>query len=144
MKYAPRRNQGGFSLLEAIVALTIFSICVMALYAWMSVNQTTLVRIQARDAAIRDGQAALAVIELVNPMEEPAGSRALPGDLEIRWTSEELVERAPGMGMAGNELAFDLALYNVDVSAWRGPRKVAEFSTRRTGWVTARKSLDDF
>ena len=54
----PRRAQAGFSLLEAIVALTIFSLCAMALYAWMSVNQTTLVRVQARDAAVRVGRAA--------------------------------------------------------------------------------------
>ncbi|WP_282276974.1 prepilin-type N-terminal cleavage/methylation domain-containing protein [Stenotrophomonas sp. PS02297] len=143
MRLHGRRGQAGFSLLEAIVALTIFSICAMALYAWMSVNQTTLVRVQARDAAVRDGRAALAVLELVNPMAEPTGNRKLPGGLEVRWSSSEIVPRAPGMGASGNMLAFDLALYEMEVSALRKGREVTRFKMRRAGWKTARTMRDD-
>ncbi len=138
-----RHGQSGFSLLEAIVALTIFSICAMALYAWMSVNQTALVRIQARDAAVRDGRTALAALELVNPMTEPAGSRKLPGGLELRWNSNEIVPRAPGMGPGGNRLVFDLALYEMDVSALRHGRLIARFKVRRAGWETVRTMRDE-
>ena len=136
----PRRAQAGFSLLEAIVALTIFSLCAMALYAWMSVNQTTLVRVQARDAAVRDGRAALAALELVNPMADPSGRRALPGGLEVRW---EIVPRAPGTGAAGGMLVFDMALYEMQVSALRQGRVVAAFTVRRAGWETVRTMRDD-
>ncbi|WP_447585086.1 PulJ/GspJ family protein [Pseudoxanthomonas mexicana] len=139
----PRRTQAGFSLLEAIVALTIFSICAMALYAWMSVNQTALVRVQARDAAVRDGRAALAALELVNPMADPAGNRALPGGLEVRWDSHEIVPRAPGTGVAGGMLVFDMALYEMEVSAVRKGRVVAAFTVRRAGWETVRTMRDD-
>jgi len=138
-----RGRQSGFSLLEAIVALTIFSICAMALYAWMSVNQTALVRIQARDAAVRDGRAALATLELVNPMSEPEGTRSLPGGLEVRWNGHEIVPAAPGTGAAGNLLAFDLALYELEVSAMRKGREVAHFTVRRAGWKTARTMRDE-
>lgn len=143
MKASRKRGQAGFSLLEAIVALTIFSICAMALYAWMSVNQTALVRVQARDAAVRDGRAALAVLELVNPMDETTGSRSLPGGLEVRWSSRELVPRAPGMGMVGTPLVFDMALYEMEVSALRQGRVVARFNVRRAGWKTVRTMRDD-
>lgn len=136
-------KQSGFSLLEAIVALTIFSICAMALYAWMSINQTALIRIQARDAAVRDGRAALAALESVNPMAEPEGARELPGGLEVRWNSREIVPRGPGMGAAGTTLAFDLALYDLQVSAMRNGREIAHFTVRRAGWETARKMRDD-
>lgn len=137
------RRQAGFSLLEAIVALTIFSICAMAMYAWMSVNQTALIRVQAHDAAVRDGRAALAALELVNPMAEPEGSRELPGGLEIQWSSDEIAPRTPGKGAAGNMLAFDLALYEMKVSASRHGRVVADFRVRRAGWETVRKMRDD-
>lgn len=143
MKFPDKRRQAGFSLLEAIVALTIFSICAMALYAWMSVNQTALVRVQARDAAVRDGRAALATLELVNPMSEPEGSHKLPGGLEVRWNSNVVVPRAPGTGPAGSMLVFDIALYDMNVYALRNGRVVASFAVRRAGWETVRTMHDD-
>ena len=71
------RRQRGFTLLEAIVALTIFSICAMALYAWLATNVRALGRVQASTLAVQDGRAALAVLETINPMTEPSGERTL-------------------------------------------------------------------
>ena len=144
MRPFARHSQSGFSLLEAIVALTVFSICAMALYAWMSVNQTTLIRVQARDAALRDGRAALAMLELVNPMAEPSGSRELPGGLQVSWESDVVVPRAPGTSPAGGVLVFDVALYDMKVSAQREGPETATFTVRRAGWETVRTKRDDF
>lgn len=124
------------------MALTIFSICALALYAWMSVDQTALIRIQAHDAAVRDGRAALAALELVNPMAEPEGARTLPGGLEMRWSSHELVPRAPGTGGGGGMLVFDMALYELDVAVSRRGREMARFQVRRAGWETVRTMRD--
>jgi len=135
------RRQRGFTLLEAIVALTIFSICAMALYAWLAANINALVRVDARAAAVRDGRAALAVLEPVNPMAEPSGSRELPGGLSVRWTSAQ-VDAQPGMGLAGNTLVFDLALYDLDVRLVRDGREEDRFTVRRAGWATARQLPD--
>lgn len=140
---SPRRRMQGFSLLEAIVALTVFSICAMALYGWLAVNQGAILRVQARDHAIRDGRSALAMLETVNPMVEPQGARELPGGLEVRWDSRELVERQPGTGPAGTELVFDLALYEVEVQVLRDGGEVNRFSVRRAGWETVRTMADD-
>jgi len=140
---APPR-QSGFSLLEAIVALTIFSICTMALYGWLSVNVNALSRVEARAAAVRDGRTALAVLEAVNPMKEPEGERALPGGLQVRWTSKEVQPRQSGKGPAGNTLVFDLALYEVTVTVLRAGREVNRFAVRRAGWETARSMGDGY
>jgi general secretion pathway protein I len=137
------RRQRGFTLLEAIVALTIFSICAMALYAWLATNVNALARVDARSAAVRDGRAALAVLEPVNPMAEPAGSRDLPGSLSVRWTSRQ-VEARQGVGPAGNTMVFDLALYDLDVHLLRDGREEDRFTLRRAGWTTARPPADDF
>lgn len=142
MSRAVRLRQRGFTLLEAIVALTIFSICAMALYAWLATNVNALVRVDARAAAVRDGRAALAALEPVNPMAEPAGTRELPGGLSVRWTSRQLDAR-PGMGPAGNTLMFDLALYELDVRLVRDGREEDRFAVRRAGWTTARPPSDD-
>lgn len=141
--YRQRTGIAGFSLLEAIVALTIFSICAMALYGWLAVNQSALIRVQARDAAVREGRSALAVLETVNPMAEPTGERELPGDVVVRWTSTEIVERQPGTSSSGSQQVFDLALYEMDVRVLRAGRDINQFSVRRAGWETVRTMHHD-
>jgi prepilin-type N-terminal cleavage/methylation domain-containing protein len=131
------RAQGGFTLLEAIVALTIFAICAMALYGWLAVNVNALLRTGARSDALRDDRVALAVLEPVNPMTEPKGERILPGGLSVRWSGKE-IDRRSSVSAAGTPLAFDLALYDLDVEVRRGNRRVDRFTVRRAGWVTAR------
>lgn len=138
-----QRQQAGFTLLEAIVALTIFAICAMALYGWMAVNQAALIRVEARDRAISDGRAALAALEGVNPMREPQGERSLPGELDIRWTSTEVAPRTEGMGPSGSMLIFDLALYELDVRVLRSGREIERFTVQRVGWESVRSFNDD-
>lgn len=137
------RRERGFSLLEAIVALTVFSICAMALYGWLAVNVNALMRVEARAVGVRDGRTALAMLEAVNPMAEPSGERTLPGGLVVRWTSREVVERKPGVGPSGNPLVFDLALYDVEVRVLRAGREANRFVVRRAGWETVRTLRDD-
>ena len=141
----PRRARGerGFSLLEAIVALTIFSICAMALYGWLAVNLNALVRVEARANEVRDGRTALALLEAVNPMAEPSGQRELPGDLVVRWTSSELVARKPAIAMTNSPLIFDIGLYLLDVRVLRDGRESSRFSLRRAGWESVRTLKND-
>lgn len=141
---APVADARGFSLLEAIVALTVFSICAVALYGWLATNMRALGRVEAHHARVRDGRAALAVLESLNPMEAPRGERRLPGDLEVRWTSRALTPPRPGKGSGGNTLVFDLALYNVDVEVRRAGTETNRFTVRRAGWKTARTMGDGF
>lgn len=143
MAGASRRRVRGFTLLEAIVALTVFSICAMALYGWLAVNLDALVRVEASAGSVRDGRAALAMLETVDPMAEPKGQRELPGELVIRWTSEEIGKRAPGAGPSGSVLIFDLALYDMHVEVLRAGREVRRFDVRRTGWETVRSLHDE-
>lgn len=138
------KSMVGFTLLEAIVALTIFSLSAMALYGWLSVNINALARVEARTTAVQDGRTALAVLEPVNPMKEPQGMRTLPGGLEVRWTSRTLRPRQSGKGPSGNTLVFDVALYELDVSVLRKGHEVNRFSVRRAGWETARSMGDGY
>lgn len=133
-----RRGQSGFSLLEAIVALTIFSICATALFAWLSVNVDALNRVQANRAQVSDGRTALALLEGVNPMKEPSGERDLPGNLVVRWTASEIVPRKPAISTTNSPLVFDIALYALDVHVTREGRETSRFTLRRAGWETAR------
>ncbi len=138
-----RRAQHGFSLLEAIVALTIMATCLLALYAWLSTSTFALARVNANARAVQDARAAAAVMETVNPMKEPEGKRDLP-PLEIRWRARPLTERRAGMSQAGSATPFDFHLYQMDVEVLRNGRVVRDFSLRKTGWEVARpRSIDD-
>ena len=59
-RYRPRHRQHGFSLLEAIVALTIMATCLLALYAWLSTSTFALGRVGANSRALQDARAAMA------------------------------------------------------------------------------------
>lgn len=133
----------GFSLLEAIVALTVFSICAMALYGWLAVNLNALARVETSAARVRDGRTALMLLEAVNPMAEPSGRRELPGGLVVRWTSTELVKRKPAMARTNSPLIFDIALYQLDVHSVRDGRETSRFAVRRAGWESVRTLKDD-
>lgn len=137
-----RRHQQGFSLLEAIVALTIMATCLLALYAWLSTSTFALNRTRASALSLQEARSALALIETINPMAESNGKRDLP-PLEIRWKARPLTDRRIGMSRAGTSTQFDFQLYELDVEVFRDNTLVRDFSVRRTGWEAARPILPD-
>ena len=80
------RAAAGFTLLEAIVALVVFTMGAFALYGWLSTNVITLDRIRERQQVEAAMHSALDMIRRANPMETPGGRRELNG-LEVVWTS---------------------------------------------------------
>ena len=137
MHTVPARHQRGFSLLEAIVALTIMATCLLALYAWLSTSTMALNRVRANTLSLADARTAMAVIDTINPMAEPSGRRQLP-PLEIRWKSRPLSNLQLGISPAGGATQFDFRLYLLDVEVLRDDQLSREFSVRKTGWVVAR------
>lgn len=129
----PRTRQRGFTLLEAIVALVLMATTLISLYTWLAANTIAIGRAQASTAALIDARAGLALIDSVNPMQEPSGEREL-GPLTVRWTSEPVVEPQPGLSRAGLPTLFRIGLYRMSVDVMRGPRVVRTFDVRRAGW----------
>ena len=118
--------------------------CLLALYAWLSTSTLALNRVRTNAAALADARAAMAVVETINPMQEPTGTRRLP-PLEIRWKSRPLTDLRLGISPAGGATQFDFRLYALDVEVLRDSQFVREFSVRRTGWTAARRvAPDDF
>ena len=136
------RGQGGFSLLEAIVAMVVLAAGLLSLYAWLSSNTIALVRVQANVQGLEDARSALALVETVNPMDTPRGDIDLDG-LRVSWNATQIGSRRSGTagGATGAATVFDLALYNVDVQVLRNDRLVRTFTVRRAGWAAVR-SMD--
>jgi general secretion pathway protein I len=133
-----RAAEGGFSLLEAVVALAILAAAGMALFAAISQSIQMLSRAEAargQDAALRD---ALAVIGQVNPMHTPRGEEPL-GPFAMRWDSrlvEPELDGATGYLQPG---LHRLGLYEVRIELLQGATTVREAVVRRAGYRQVRE-----
>ncbi|WP_133394169.1 PulJ/GspJ family protein [Luteimonas terrae] len=133
-----KRGQVGFSLLEAIVALTILATAGLALFAAMNQSVQMAQRVeQARlaDSAVRN---AMAWMETVNPALAPSGEQRL-GDVDLRWQSE-LVEPSRN-SMTGHLQAglFEVGLYTVTLDLRRDGQLLTTTQIRRVGYRQVRE-----
>jgi general secretion pathway protein I len=138
---APDR-QRGFSLLEAIVALTLMSSVGLALFAWANTSRLTLLRVQ--DASERQ-EATLNAVEfmkLVNPMLEPKGSTPL-GRVRLNWTSEPVTPPTEGLGFPSGASLYAVAVYRVTVTLDRDDLKEwHRFDFKQVGYKRIREPID--
>ncbi|MDE2156360.1 MAG: prepilin-type N-terminal cleavage/methylation domain-containing protein [Xanthomonadaceae bacterium] len=128
-----RRRQRGFSLLEAIVALVIFSMVAMVLYGWQSTNLHALQRAEAHARENRLTRSALGVLAHVNPMKTPSGERPL-GRYTVHWTAKPVQPVKPGVTAVGLPDLFEIGLYVLDVQVSDGDRTLTTFQLRRVGY----------
>ena len=133
-----RRATGGFSLLEAIVAMTILATAGLALFAAMSQSVQMVGRAEnARlaDSAVRN---AVAWMETVNPMETPQGEQQL-GDVTLRWTAELVEPERDAMTGYLQPGLYRLGLYDVRLELERDGDPLAEAVVRRVGYRQVRE-----
>lgn len=142
MKFRQARRQGGFTLLEAIVALVVFSMGAVALYGWLGVSLEGLhatARAQDRAAAMQSGVEAM---RRVNPMEDASGRLEI-GEVSYHWQSRVLDGPRDSVGRLGAPTIFEVALYETDVVVRHGEDEVASFTIRQIGHRQARELGED-
>lgn len=134
---SPRKTQG-FTLLEAIVAMVVFSLGAFALYGWLSTNVITLGRVRALQEQEVAFASALDLVRRSNPMKVPAGKRDI-GDMTVTWTSKPVEDPKPGVGQSGAPGLYQMGLYTVYVRVTRKGRSIGNFYVRQVGWAQIRK-----
>ena len=127
----------GFTLLEAIVALVVFSMGAFALYGWLSTNMITLERIRDRQEIEAAMHSALDVVRRTNPMDIPAGQRRM-GNLMVSWTSEPMGAPKPNVDQSGSPGIFSVGLYEATVRVLRDGEDLQVFKVRQVGWKQVR------
>lgn len=131
----------GFTLLEAIVALVVFTMGALALYGWLSTNVITLNRIRDRQQVEAAVHSALDMVRRTNPMEVPGGKRQLNG-LEVSWVSTLVEPAKPNVDQSGSPGIFSVGLYDTHVRLSRDGRELRDFRVRQVGWKQLR-TVDD-
>ncbi len=114
-----RSRRGGFSLIEALVALTIAAITLTAVFEL----QSQLVRSQERASRVIEQVAAqenaLALLRDLNPMETPQGEIVIPDGDTIRWTSEPLGQPRLNTGFPTGDGLYQVQRHAVTVTIER-------------------------
>ena len=132
------RKASGFTLLEAIVAMVVFSLGAFALYGWLSTNVITLERIRQRQEQEVAFASALDLVRRSNPMETPFGQRKI-GDMAVTWRSYPVEVPKPSVDQSGSPGLYQVGLYTVFVRVSRNGRSIGRFYVRQVGWKQVRK-----
>lgn len=128
-----RRRTGGFTLLEAIVALVIFSLGSMTLYAWLATNLRTLERVEESRVQASLVRAGLDVARHVNPMADPTGDREA-GRLRVEWRARPLEPVRRAVTQVGVPGAFEVRLFELDLRILSDGVPLRELTVRQVGY----------
>jgi general secretion pathway protein I len=114
--------QRGFSLLEAIVALTLLAVAGLALFSWINASFDGIARADAAQARAQAQSNALAYIQTINPMVRPVGETKL-GSLTVSWRAREIAPKIkPNEGSPDGTGNFMVALYDIELTMTDLPR----------------------
>lgn len=132
-----KADQQGFTLLEAIIAMTILATSGLALFSWLSVTYDGLVRVeevQARHQVMDDLQAYFSTL---NIKAETSQQMQVNG-FDVSWQAKLVEPVQTGRGLMGGISNFDLGLYDVDITIKRGQRLIGEYETKLVGYTKVR------
>ena len=127
----------GFTLLEAVVALTIFSAGAMALYGLFSANLFGLARAQDATSRIPVVEQAVEHLSLVNPYRQPEGELQM-GRFVVSWTSTQLEPLRQSQSAGGFMGSFEVGLYQVDFEISEDERPLGAWRMRQVGYERVR------
>lgn len=129
------KRVAGFTLMEALVALAIATLCLIPL---MSLQRAFVDGQRRHEAALQAAETqknALVLLREVNPSDTPEGSLTLPPDMTVSWTSEALTDPKTSTGYPVGDGPYTVILYRLNAQVAKGDQPVGvPFSVERVGW----------
>lgn len=131
----------GFTLLEAVVALSLFAIAGMAMYSLYNTNLISLLRVQDVARHVPVARYAMERLAAVDPWHEQAGGFVVDG-YDVAWSATLVEPVRHGQNSAGTRMGFDFGLYQVEYRVSRQGRPVGVWRTRQVGFERVRARQD--
>lgn len=130
-----KAGRDGFSLIEALVALAIASMTLMAIFELQVQMARGQARAQRAVEQVASQDNALALVRDINFSEQPQGQIAMPGGDQVQWTSEPLTPPEINVGYGSRTGIFEVTLHQVTVQIIRkGEASPSPLHFERLGW----------
>lgn len=137
----------GFTLVEAMVALVIFSMAAMGIYSWINTNLISLNRVAVVAESEFVVNSAMERLKLVDLRTETEGAFNVAG-YQVQWRAELVEPWKQGSNPQGAAGIYDIGLYNVYLDLFKSDRLMVSYQYRHTSWFKARElkqeGEDDF
>lgn len=130
----------GFTLLEAIVALTIFSAGALTLYGLFNTNLVALQRVRAVTAHLPAARRAVTYLSAIDPRHRPEG-RIEFDDYSVVWSARLLEPVRQGQNAYGRMGSYEVGLYRVEFTLSEFGRSVGTYRLRLIGYEKVRGGL---
>lgn len=134
------RRAAGFTLLEAVVALAIFTTGATALYTWINSELIALNRIYASAERTEDRENAIEFMQAINPSDTPSGETEF-GDMKIHWQATETMSGVV-LDDHGGRTINNAAIYDTHVSIYRDEVETDAFNVMKIGLTGARENSE--
>ncbi len=128
----------GFTLLEAIVALAIFSMVAIGIYSWINTNLITLNRLADVAATEQVLHSSMERLNLVDMSKETSGRFNVNG-YWVEWNAELLEPWKNGITAAGAIGLYDLGLFNIKLVFSKDDRVVGGYEYRHAAYKKVRE-----
>ena len=125
------KKSRGFTLLEAIVALAIFSMVAIGIYSWINTNLITLNRVAEVAATEQVLNSSIERLKLVDMSKETSGRFNVNG-YWVDWKAELIEPWKNGITTAGAIGLYDLGLFTIKLSFSKDDRVVGGYEYRHT------------
>lgn len=133
-----RSTMRGFTLLEAIVALTVMALALVPLVTFIAQSANELERAAEVNDQSFTKQSVLALMDPINPMAEPNGELELDENIAVSWQSETLVPPNSHALIGGVLNGYRVGFYGVQVAVTRREEPWFSFEMRKVGYENTR------
>ena len=132
------RRQQGFTLLETMVALVIFTGAAMALYGLFNTNLIALVRAHDVSRQMPAVRHAIEYLSSINPRETDAGQFEFDG-VKVAWSATLLQPVRQSQNVTGGRGYFEVGLYEIEFVMSERGRPLGTYQMRVVGHKKVRE-----
>ncbi len=130
-------SRAGFSLIEALVALAIASVSLLAIFGLQQQMTKAQRQLEATLDKSRLERDAIESIQNLNPEANPNGTFQAGSDLKVTWISAPISAEKPSISFPNSPGPLQVRLYRITMRLFDAKgRPIGSYQFDRVGWRT--------